>query len=136
MNGQGDGAVAGSSHVSGGSVAKEDLGGIDVSKLAKDKHAKRRKLKEEAARRKASGLKPESSVPPPREAPAHQSKESNVASRDKLDGRGLRQLRPRLRDDLIAARDPVRLREVAQRRAQAIGCTHSTPTTPDTAPAP
>eukprot|EP00756_Hemistasia_phaeocysticola_P008377 Hpha_TRINITY_DN14602_c0_g4::TRINITY_DN14602_c0_g4_i1::g.47970::m.47970/K10393/KIF2_24, MCAK; kinesin family member 2/24 len=118
MDGQGDGAIAGSSHVSGGSVAREDLGSIDVCQIAKDRHVKK---KAEAAKRKASGLGPETGAPKPRAAPAHQSKESNVVSRDKLDARGMRQLPAHLRDDLLAARDPVHLREVAQRRVHAIG---------------
>lgn len=99
---------------------KEDLGALDMGKNAKERFAWRKKQREEAERLKAMGMEAPEEV---QEAPEHQSKESNLVSRGRLDAEGLEQLPPPLRDTLLAARDPARLREAAQRRARTAGHT-------------
>eukprot|EP01062_Namystynia_karyoxenos_P082114 TRINITY_DN9188_c0_g1_i1.p1 TRINITY_DN9188_c0_g1~~TRINITY_DN9188_c0_g1_i1.p1 ORF type:complete len:926 (+),score=259.86 TRINITY_DN9188_c0_g1_i1:101-2779(+) len=114
MDGQGSGSAGGSSHITGGSTVREDLGGIDVPQLARERFKQRKK-------QKAAGVPPSSSAPPPRAAPAHQGKESNVGARAKLDRHGVDRLPPELRSALLAARDPVALREAARLRRSNCG---------------
>eukprot|EP01060_Flectonema_neradi_P028719 TRINITY_DN3866_c0_g1_i4.p1 TRINITY_DN3866_c0_g1~~TRINITY_DN3866_c0_g1_i4.p1 ORF type:complete len:752 (+),score=142.90 TRINITY_DN3866_c0_g1_i4:61-2316(+) len=104
MDGQGTGQAAGSSHLVGGTTTKEPLGSIDVSALGRAKFQERKALK-------AKGQSAQPQGPVLKQAPAHQSKQSNLVARTTLDKRGISRLPPALAGELLRARDPNELRD-------------------------
>eukprot|EP00406_Dinophysis_acuminata_P075144 CAMPEP_0179249480 /NCGR_PEP_ID=MMETSP0797-20121207/20669_1 /TAXON_ID=47934 /ORGANISM="Dinophysis acuminata, Strain DAEP01" /LENGTH=323 /DNA_ID=CAMNT_0020957177 /DNA_START=7 /DNA_END=975 /DNA_ORIENTATION=+ len=91
MDGQGEAKAKNSSHLTGGTTTKEDLGEIDVTKIARER----------IARRKSGQEKPPDEWKRP---PLHQLKESNLARRSALDLRCVQGLPPRVARALSEAR--------------------------------
>jgi len=95
MDGQREAKAGPGSHVQGGSVTKELLGQVDVTKIARERKANR-KSGETQGGRSDDWVKPA--------PPAHQAKQSNTAARASLDRRFVQRLPPRVARDLLEAR--------------------------------
>lgn len=107
---QGEGKAGQGAHLTGGAVTTETLGEIDVTKMARDRLAKRRTSGPERDER-------------PKAPPAHQSKQSNTARRAALDKRCLQKLPARVAEAIEAARaNPGSDRQRARFRLATASC--------------
>lgn len=91
MDGQGESKAGESTHLTGGVVTVEPLGEVDVTKIARERIAAKKKV-----------VPPERSVGRP--SPVHQAKQSNTTRRSALDRRCLTKLPPQLAEAIAIAR--------------------------------
>eukprot|EP00429_Kryptoperidinium_foliaceum_P003262 CAMPEP_0176021724 /NCGR_PEP_ID=MMETSP0120_2-20121206/10556_1 /TAXON_ID=160619 /ORGANISM="Kryptoperidinium foliaceum, Strain CCMP 1326" /LENGTH=489 /DNA_ID=CAMNT_0017354845 /DNA_START=29 /DNA_END=1495 /DNA_ORIENTATION=+ len=92
MDGQGESKAGESTHLTGGAVTSENLGEVDVTKIARERIAAKKKA--------APPERPLGKAAPP----AHQAKQSNTSRRSALDKRCLTRLPPHLSEAIAAAR--------------------------------
>eukprot|EP00930_Biecheleria_cincta_P045683 TRINITY_DN31488_c0_g1_i1.p1 TRINITY_DN31488_c0_g1~~TRINITY_DN31488_c0_g1_i1.p1 ORF type:complete len:802 (-),score=165.93 TRINITY_DN31488_c0_g1_i1:202-2574(-) len=110
MDGQGDGKAKDGegSHLVGGTVTKEACGEVDVTAIARERIAQRKK---------GGDRPPDEWVKPP--PPAHQAKESSLAHRASLDRKLVRALAPSILSALEEARTQFGTLRQRQRLARA-----------------
>ena len=94
MDGQGETKVKGSEHTAGGTVTKQKLGEVDVTKIARE----RREQKKRGSTEESADW---GQAPAP---PAHQAKKSNTGARTALDKRCVNALPQQVREELLNQR--------------------------------